>query len=122
MDIDTKELKLHAPLIPYVKKYYSDIMPIEQVSTNCVFTKCLWHEEDTASLALFNNGSYKCFGCGEAGNVISFVMKTKNMQFLEALRYLADRANIHLDFGNKENNWNGNRNFRDCYFQMEIVK
>ena len=66
---------------------------------------CPFHNEKSPSFSVSQEKQiYKCFGCGEAGNVISFVMKTKNMQFLEALRYLADRANIHLDFGNKKNN------------------
>ena len=96
MDIDTKELKLHAPLIPYVKKYYSDIMPIEQVSTNCVFTKCLWHEEDTASLALFNNGSYKCFGCGESGDIITLVQNIENVRFQEACKMIGDNVGYEV--------------------------
>ena len=45
---------------------------------------------------------YKCFGCGEAGNVISFVMKDKNLPFIEAVKYLANRANIPLKLGNGE--------------------
>ena len=59
---------------------------------------CPFHNEKSPSFSVSQEKQiYKCFGCGEAGNVISFVMKTKNMQFLEAVRYLADRANIHLD-------------------------
>ena len=66
---------------------------------------CPFHNEKSPSFSVSQEKQiYKCFGCGEAGNVISFVMKTKNMQFLEAVRYLADRANIQINFGNRENN------------------
>jgi DNA primase len=41
-------------------------------------------------------GIYKCFGCGESGDVIDFVMKTQNVSFIEAIEYLANRANIPI--------------------------
>lgn len=39
---------------------------------------------------------YYCFGCGEGGNVISFLMKYENYTFVEALEVLANRAGIEL--------------------------
>lgn len=98
MDIDTQELKLQAPLIPYVKQYYADIMPIEKISSTCVFTKCLWHQEDTASLALFNNGTYKCFGCGESGDIITLVQKVENMGFQDACKLIGDNVGYEVVF------------------------
>lgn len=60
---------------------------------------CPFHHEKTPSFSVSSDKQiYKCFGCGEAGNVISFVMKTKNWGFIDALKYLAERANIDLDF------------------------
>jgi DNA primase catalytic core len=41
-------------------------------------------------------GVYKCFGCGESGDVISFVQKTRGLGFKEALALLAERAGIEL--------------------------
>lgn len=80
---------------------------------------CPFHNEKSPSFSVSQEKQiYKCFGCGEAGNVISFVMKTKNMQFLEALRYLADRANIHLDFGNKENNKTAQK--KDLLYKINV--
>ena len=47
---------------------------------------CPFHNEKSPSFSVSQEKQiYKCFGCGEAGNVISFVMKTKNMQFLEKI-------------------------------------
>ncbi len=66
---------------------------------------CPFHNEKTPSFSVSQEKQiYKCFGCGEAGNVISFVMKEKNLPFIEAVKYLANRANIPLEIGNKENN------------------
>ena len=80
---------------------------------------CPFHNEKSPSFSVSQEKQiYKCFGCGEAGNVISFVMKTKNMQFLEAVRYLADRANIHLDFGNKENNKTAQK--KDLLYKINV--
>jgi len=64
---------------------------------------CPFHNEKTPSFSVSQEKQiYKCFGCGEAGNVISFVMKEKNLPFIEAVKYLASRANIPLEMNNGE--------------------
>lgn len=52
-----------------------------------MMAKCPFHPDKTASLYLKNN-FYHCFGCQKSGDVISFVMETKNMSFKEAVNYL----------------------------------
>ena len=39
---------------------------------------------------------YYCFGCGAGGNVFTFLMEYENYKFVEALKYLADRAGVEL--------------------------
>jgi DNA primase len=67
---------------------------------------CPFHHEKTPSFSVSSDKQiYKCFGCGEAGNVVTFVMKSKNLPFMEALRFLADRINLTIetkDSSNKE--------------------
>ena len=52
---------------------------------------------------------FHCFGCGAGGNVIHFIMAAEHLDFMDALRYLADRAHIpmpefsHISGGRKEN-------------------
>ncbi|MDZ4957213.1 DNA primase, partial [Clostridium perfringens] len=59
---------------------------------------CPFHHEKTPSFSVSQDKQiYKCFGCGESGNVITFVMKNKNMPFVEAVKYLADRVNIPIE-------------------------
>lgn len=71
---------------------------------------CPFHNEKSPSFSVSQDKQiYKCFGCGEAGNVISFVMKDKNMPFLDAVKYLADRANISLGLESKEKNINAEK-------------
>jgi DNA primase len=97
MDIDTEELKAHAPLIPYVKNFYKDKIHIVRETKNVAFAPCIFHAEKTASLALFANGTYKCFGggCGASGDVIKLVMEIENLPFLEACKMIGD--NIGYD-------------------------
>ncbi|MGL4760268.1 MAG: DNA primase [Sarcina sp.] len=60
---------------------------------------CPFHNEKSPSFSVSEDKQiFKCFGCGEAGNVISFIMKVRNLNFVEALKYLADRVNINIDF------------------------
>lgn len=64
---------------------------------------CPFHNEKTPSFTVTPSKQiFKCFGCGEAGNVISFVMKTKNVSFVEAVHILADRANIQIVESNED--------------------
>lgn len=58
---------------------------------------CPFHSEKTPSFHVSSDKQlYHCFGCGEGGNVLTFVMKMENLDFLEGLKYLADRARIAL--------------------------
>ncbi|MFA5525072.1 MAG: CHC2 zinc finger domain-containing protein, partial [Tissierellales bacterium] len=59
---------------------------------------CPFHDEKTPSFSVSpNKQMYHCFGCGEGGDVISFIMKHTNIDFIESLELLANRANIALD-------------------------
>ncbi len=58
---------------------------------------CPFHNEKSPSFSVSPGKQvYHCFGCGESGNVVTFVMKYENATFQEALKILADRAGIKL--------------------------
>ena len=60
---------------------------------------CPFHDEKTPSFRVTpSKGFYYCFGCGEGGDVISFVQKINNMGFTEAVEFLADRVGIQLRY------------------------
>ena len=62
---------------------------------------CPFHNDKSPSLSVLQDKQiYKFFSCGEAGNVITFVMKYKKLTFYEASKYLADKAGIPLELGN----------------------
>lgn len=67
------------------------------------FGLCPFHNDKSPSLSVSQDKQiYKCFSCGEAGNVMTFVMKYKKLTFYEASKYLADKAGISLDLGDSE--------------------
>ena len=56
---------------------------------------CPFHDDKDASLVVSRaKNMWKCFGCGEGGNVISFVQKHENISFPEAVKTVADRYHI----------------------------
>ena len=58
---------------------------------------CPFHNEKTPSFAVNEDkGFYHCFGCGEHGDIISFVMKSENLEFKEAIKELADMAGLKM--------------------------
>ncbi|MFQ6778093.1 MAG: DNA primase, partial [Alphaproteobacteria bacterium] len=58
---------------------------------------CPFHNEKTPSFSVNEEkGFYHCFGCGEHGDIISFTMKTENIDFREAIKQLADMAGLKI--------------------------
>lgn len=61
------------------------------------FGLCPFHNEKSPSFSVSRQKQmYYCFGCGAGGNVFTFLMEYENYSFLEALKYLADRAGVEL--------------------------
>jgi len=68
------------------------------------FGLCPFHKEKTPSFSVSQEKQiYKCFGCGETGNVITYVMKRRNLEFIEAVKFLAERVNIIIDTEGSKN-------------------
>lgn len=58
---------------------------------------CPFHHEKTASFHIDENRQfYHCFGCGVSGNVITLVKEMENVDFVDAVKMLAERANLPL--------------------------
>ena len=74
-----------------------EFLPLKKAGAN-YNTNCPFHKEKTPSFVVSQEKQiYHCFGCGESGNSINFLMKYKNYTFVEAAEYLARRAGIILE-------------------------
>jgi DNA primase len=60
---------------------------------------CPFHQERTPSFTVSpGRGTFKCFGCGEGGDAITFVEKTENVDFVGAIEALARRFGVELEY------------------------
>ncbi len=67
------------------------------------FGLCPFHPEKTPSFSVSTEKQiFHCFGCGIGGNVIHFISKIENLEFVESIKHLADRAKIQLPEGSSE--------------------
>jgi DNA primase len=58
---------------------------------------CPFHQEKTPSFMVDSEKQiFHCFGCGEGGNVFSFIMKMEKLNFPEAVKMLAEKAGVQL--------------------------
>ena len=66
---------------------------------------CPFHSEKTPSCTVFldRDPHFYCFGCGAGGDVITFIMKIENLDFREAVKFLAQRAGLEVpEYGSKD--------------------
>ncbi len=71
---------------------------------------CPFHGEKTASFTVYpDTQSYYCFGCGNGGDVITFIKNIENLDYIDAVRFLADRVGIDMP---DENNYDSTMNKR----------
>ena len=74
---------------------------------------CPFHHEKTPSFTVFpDTASYYCFGCGTGGDIITFTMKYKNLDYREAVYELAERAGIRVPEDRQVSNEQKNRRER----------
>lgn len=58
---------------------------------------CPFHGEKTPSFTLYpETSSFYCFGCGAGGDVITFIKRIENLDYIDAVRFLADRAGMKM--------------------------
>ncbi|HIV17907.1 MAG TPA: DNA primase [Candidatus Merdivicinus intestinigallinarum] len=64
---------------------------------------CPFHSEKTPSMVVYpDTQSFFCFGCGAGGDVISFIMRIENLDYVEAVKFLAQRVGMTVPEGGTE--------------------
>lgn len=76
----------------------SQYTPLRKAGKNFM-GRCPFHQEKTPSFSVSQEkGVYHCFGCGKSGNIFNFIMDIDNVSFYEAVKRLAEKANIVVEF------------------------
>lgn len=87
-----QEIKNNLDIVEVISNY----IDVNQAGTNFK-ARCPFHNEKTASFMVSKEKQiFHCFGCDKGGDVISFVQEYEGISFNEALKILADKANIVL--------------------------
>ena len=100
-------IKIMANSIPrdFIDRLIDDSDIVAVISNYVSLTKkgnnftccCPFHDEKTPSFSVSPQKSiYHCFGCGNGGNVLSFIMDFEGLNFVEAVERLADMNNISV--------------------------
>ncbi len=87
-----QELKARCNIEDVISQY----VQLKRAGSNLVGC-CPFHSERTPSFTVFrNNENFYCFGCGAGGDVITFVMKMENVDYMTAVEHLAARAGLTI--------------------------
>jgi DNA primase len=81
--------------------------------------RCPFHEERTPSFSVNAvEKFYYCFGCGAKGDVITFVRETEQLDFAEAVEWLADRFNVQIEYEETTPQQDARRRRRERLFEL----
>ncbi len=83
-----QELKMRSPIHDVVGRY----VELKRAGRNQT-GRCPFHSEKTPSFTVFED-NFHCFGCGAGGDVITFVMRIENLDYRDAVQFLADRCGM----------------------------
>jgi len=77
--------------------------------------RCPFHEERTPSFYVVpSKGFYKCFGCSEAGDVFTFLMKRMGLSFVDAVKLVAERSGMEIREVSREGREDPYRHFHEA--------
>lgn len=99
MNNQVEEIKSKLDIIDIISEYVT----LKQAGGGTFKGLCPFHNEKSPSfMASQNKQIFHCFGCGEGGDMFKFLMKLENIDFKEALKILAKKANVELKFDKED--------------------
>lgn len=106
-----------------IESVISSYVTLKRAGTN-LKGLCPFHSERTPSFTVYpGTQSFYCFGCGAGGDVINFVMRTENLDYMSAVETLAKRAGINLpDFSDGKFGERGVSRSRVLAMNLEAAK
>ncbi|MFN8155637.1 MAG: DNA primase [Bacteroidia bacterium] len=111
----TKELILDTARIEEV---VGEFVALKKRGSN-LLGLCPFHNERTPSFTVSPaKGFFKCFGCGKAGDSVTFIMEHEHLTFPEALRYLANKYNITIEEEAPSPEYAEQQSFRESLFTV----
>ena len=111
MSSSVEKIKVRLSIVDVISSY----IQVEQSGKNFK-AKCPFHNEKTPSFFISaDRGTYYCFGCGEKGDIFSFVEKFEGADFMGALKLLAEKAGVVLETQNRNNKED---NKKELYFEI----
>ena len=79
-----------------IEQIISSYVPLRRRGKNLVGL-CPFHNEKTPSFTVYpETESFYCFGCAAGGEVISFIRRIENLDYVEAVRFLCERAGMNM--------------------------
>ncbi len=99
-----------------IEEVVSDYVSLKRKGQN-LWACCPFHDEKTPSFSVApHKGIYKCFGCGKAGDSISFVQEHDGLSYMEAIRWLANKYGIEVEEAERTDEQIEQQNERDSLY------
>jgi len=111
MSSSVEKIKERLSIVDVISSY----IQVDQSGKNFK-ARCPFHNEKTPSFFISTErGTYYCFGCGEKGDIFSFVEKFEGTDFMGSLKLLAERAGIVLETFSKDNK---DKDKKELYYEI----
>jgi len=113
---EADEIKSRIDIVDFIGQYLE--MRKAGINYSCC---CPFHNEKTPSFMVSpERQSFRCFGCGEGGDVITFFQKIEGLSFPEALKILGERVGVQVSFASKEK-LDKTKNDKERLFKINLL-